>query len=46
NRNNRIQLFDASTREFLASLGRKGQIRPGRMQGPEGVAFVDSRPEV
>lgn len=44
--NNRVQLFDASTRKLLASVGRKGQIRPGRMQEPEGVAFVDGRPEV
>lgn len=45
-RNNRVQLFDAATRKYLASVGRKGQIRPGRMQAPEGVTFVDGRREV
>ncbi|CBJ27303.1 conserved unknown protein [Ectocarpus siliculosus] len=46
NSNNRVQLFDATTSKFLASVGRRGQIRPGRMQGPEGVAFVDGRREM
>ncbi|CAN0391673.1 unnamed protein product [Ectocarpus sp. 12 AP-2014] len=46
NSNNRVQLFDATTNKFLASVGRRGQIRPGRMQGPEGVAFVDGRREM
>lgn len=45
-RNNRVQLFDASTRKLKTVVGRRGQIRPGRMQGPEGVAFVDGRREV
>lgn len=44
--NNRVQLFDASSRKLLKVVGRRGQIRPGRMQGPEGVAFVDGRREV
>ncbi|CAM9421915.1 unnamed protein product, partial [Laminaria digitata] len=44
--NNRVQLFDAVTRKYLTSVGRRGQIRPGRMQGPEGVAFVDGRREM
>ncbi|CAB1116136.1 unnamed protein product [Ectocarpus sp. CCAP 1310/34] len=46
NSNNRVQLFDATTSKFLASVGTRGQIRPGRMQGPEGVAFVDGRREM
>lgn len=45
-RNDRVQLFDASTRKFMTVVGRRGQIKPGRMQGPEGVAFVDGRREV
>ncbi|CAM9461650.1 unnamed protein product, partial [Pylaiella littoralis] len=44
--NNRVQLFDASSRKLLKVVGRRGQIRPGRMQGPEGVAFVDGRREM
>lgn len=46
NSNNRVQLFESTTSKFLASVGRRGQIRPGRMQCPEGVAFVDGRREV
>ncbi|CAN0408400.1 unnamed protein product, partial [Ectocarpus sp. 12 AP-2014] len=46
NSNNRVQLFDTTTSKFLAPVGRRGQIRPGRMQGPEGVAFVDGRREM
>ncbi len=30
----------------MGTIGRRGQIRPGRMQTPEGVAFVDGRREV
>ena len=45
-RNNRVQLFDAKTREFMTSFGRRGNIKPGLMEGPEGVSFVDGRQEV
>lgn len=45
-RNNRIQLFDAHSRCFLASCGEKGQITPGLLAAPEGIAFVEGRPEV
>lgn len=45
-RNNRVQVFDVARRRLLVSIGRRGQIRPGRMQGPEGVAFIAGRREV
>eukprot|EP00903_Cladosiphon_okamuranus_P021088 g19371.t1 len=44
--NNRIQLFDTTTRKVIGSVGTRGQIRPGRMQSPEGVVFVDGRCEM
>lgn len=41
-----MQIFDAETNHLLSSIGRQGQIRPGRMEGPEGVVFIDGRREV
>lgn len=45
-RNDRVQVFDVESRRLLSVIGEKGKLAPGRLEAPEGVAFVEGRPEV